>query len=512
MRRFLAQLLLTNLARVAASMPAKAKMSEKRWSQGSIALAFLLVCLVSTSAHADTFEETVFAGSPWEETDLSLGLGDTFSITADGFWRHDNCCGGLYGPDGSPLENDAFSFITDSRADKGALIGAIVPSGESFPFAQNDSRFFNVGSSLPSFTADYPGKLHLGFNDTITPDNLGSVMATIMSPAGSGGGESPKTYGLFIGVDYDQSPEMNTQEDAELLFEKFSRIVEFENADSAILKLGNNPSNKESIGDLTETLADQINPNDRFVFYFGGHGTTAGQSDGGEAPVDDVKKGDPIDGNMSDEFLQVSGASIALREDRDFISDDEFRLLFADDRWSSIDKTFILDACYTGGFIGDPTSPEWADEKQGDLNKLNDFRLFAAAPENELTKSVNQFLQPLVGDHGYYSLGVMRYLDGIEEAGDDLSWSGLNDFLNNDWVKFLLPYDNSSSLVREWLPDEIETTFNIEEDWHPFYYSNTSFGDVIDNIQNPVVPEPSSFILFCLGVLGLGRARAKRRR
>ncbi len=169
----------------------------------TIGVISCLVSLRSTPAFASTFEKTISASPPWTDTDLSLDSGDTFSITASGLWRHDHCCGSLYGPDGSPSENDlpGFNLSFTHAANKGSLIGLIVPTGQSadYPYALplNDTKFFNVGSNLPSFEADYPGKLFLGFNDTIFNDNQGFVTATITSPAV--GGPEPPLHSVEIG-------------------------------------------------------------------------------------------------------------------------------------------------------------------------------------------------------------------------------------------------------------------------------------------------------------------------
>lgn len=160
-------------------------------------LIFLLLCvsfvLRGAEIGATTTSVTVTAKPQWTETPIFLNVGDTLSITASGLWRHDTCCGSLYGPDGDPLTpTNANGFMT--QIPLGKLIGAIAPTGNNDDYfkslGQNHPDFFEVGSSLTFFQAPTSGKLYLGFNDYALPgnppatnDNTGSVTATVTTPA-----------------------------------------------------------------------------------------------------------------------------------------------------------------------------------------------------------------------------------------------------------------------------------------------------------------------------------------
>lgn len=157
----------------------------------------------------------------------------------------------------------------------------------------------------------------------------------------------PQGYALIYGVtDYYPFPALSwTDDDAEdlaaLLYSK-----------GWIVKLGlNEDADLASVTADVENLAGTITVNDRFLFYFSGHGGYLNLS-GGEPNQAE---------NTADEFIALHGADSVIAS---FMSGntnaDVLSVTLSDDSLSDLlsqlpvkTKTVIIDACNSGGFIGD---------------------------------------------------------------------------------------------------------------------------------------------------------------
>jgi hypothetical protein len=124
-----------------------------------------------------------------------------------------------------------------------------------------------------------------------------------------------------------------------------------------------NIDSQESV--LSSLDAMQVRPGDTLVFYYNGHGGTGQIHD---EPADE--RAIIVEGNADqhDEYLDVG------------FSDDDLVFIFSDPKWQGVRKIFLLDACHSGGFFG--------GDDFGDLEKLDNVALFAAAPEDKNTYSV----------------------------------------------------------------------------------------------------------------------------
>ncbi len=133
---------------------------------------------------------TVPAQPQWTETPVSLAIGNSFSITANGSWRHDTCCGEFCGPNGD-LAGGSYNSAFMTTVLHGALIGVIASPGpddeDIKAFGLDNPNLFFVGSDFVTTTANANGKLYFGFNDyglpgnpAATSDNAGSVTATVI--------------------------------------------------------------------------------------------------------------------------------------------------------------------------------------------------------------------------------------------------------------------------------------------------------------------------------------------
>ena len=116
----------------------------------------------------------------WTDTGISLSIGDTVSIEADGTMTPDVYNEALYGPDGVPDRPSVRIYNVEGLEEQNhnSLIGRIGEVGAPFP----------VGSQL-QFIVDTEGRLFLGINDTDVANNAGvfTVMVTV-NPSSSTSG------------------------------------------------------------------------------------------------------------------------------------------------------------------------------------------------------------------------------------------------------------------------------------------------------------------------------------
>ena len=159
--------------------------------------------------------------------------------------------------------------------------------------------------------------------------------------------EIPQGYALVYGVsDYYPFPALNwTDDDAEDL----AALLE---SKGWIVKLGlNADADLASVTADVENLASVITEEDRFLFYFSGHG---GYLNLGGGEPDSA-------GNSADEFIALHGAdSVISAYMSGNTNADVLSVTLTDDSMAELlsilpakSKTVVIDACNSGGFIGD---------------------------------------------------------------------------------------------------------------------------------------------------------------
>jgi hypothetical protein len=189
-------------------------------------------------------------------------------------------------------------------------------------------------------------------NDDRTSDDLNSELQVLIKDSGeyqiicssyaqqTGGYElrieeiePPRYLGVFVGIqdypeDYPEAPMCD--EDAQALYDTF--VDEgFMNPDDGIV-LKNEDATSENLQDAFDQMADEVGPDDVFVFFFSGHGTQLEASE-----------------NRNNHELDQLDEAICLM-DTDF-SDNDFAALL-DEVNAKLDVV-VLDACNSGGFAQD---------------------------------------------------------------------------------------------------------------------------------------------------------------
>lgn len=107
------------------------------------------------------------------DTGLTFNSGDALQVTATGTWNGGGC--GDVGPDGT-------NCWSSNGINAFSLVGRV-----------GNGDYFQIGSNYAG-TASSSGNLFLGFYDTDSYNNTGSVVATVMTPAVP----EPETYAMLI--------------------------------------------------------------------------------------------------------------------------------------------------------------------------------------------------------------------------------------------------------------------------------------------------------------------------
>lgn len=177
----------------------------------------------------------------------------------------------------------------------------------------------------------------------------------------------PRTFGLIIGVNdgVGVRGDLDAQHVHDVL-RHFPNWAPFDagNPDAPLILFLSSPLSKFQIESILYDM--RITDVDTFVLYFSGHG--------GQVFETGLETLFYIHGlpDSSDEALQAG---------TDFISDEYLPRLFRNAKWEKVNKVFILDACYAGGFVG---TSFW---DSGDLETLQNFCLMAGASETSETFS-----------------------------------------------------------------------------------------------------------------------------
>jgi Caspase domain len=199
----------------------------------------------------------------------------------------------------------------------------------------------------------------------------------------------PKMFGICIGQHEDKyffPDTIRGDKGAQAVFDRLSKSPSW--AGSA---LGNTsspvifeetfqPGVAEDV--IIKIQSMQVREGDTFVFYFNGHCGPVQRPGAAndETPV-------VIDGqsNSQDELLSIN------------LSDDDIYSLFSAPKWQLVRKVFLLDACYSGGFLGSSASD------LGDLEKLSNCAVFASASETTTAAAVPIYRDLDLGGMGIWT-------------------------------------------------------------------------------------------------------------
>jgi len=183
-----------------------------------------------------------------------------------------------------------------------------------------------------------------------------------------------------------------------------------------------------------------------------------------------------------DERLYLGGTAEPL-------SDDDFAALFDHPAWSSVDKLFIVTACYSGGFWGSTTAGD-----SGDLTQLPHAALLAAASEENFAYAQEDsegFIWGLLGQALVEVLGGLSDRQGVtlSELASQVSIRG-SQFSGEGYIL---------GLEENWgvsVPIEFGTQVEATEDF---------------SLHLVGVPEPSSLVLLTVAAVTLLSWRRRHR-
>ncbi len=227
--------------------------------------------------------------------------------------------------------------------------------------------------------------------------------------------------------------------------------------------------------DLVDNAKNRVSPGDHFVFYINAHG--AFNLNGDELPVSaQVSILPPLRTTTTgDEYFYLS------QDSSQNITDDTFSGFFDDPVWDKVNKLFIIDTCYAGGFWNSGTILG----DSGDLSQLPKSAIIAASLEADLS------LFDPVDRWGFLGHAVVRALNSLKSAGNSIDFDQLVAQVQSELPQTVVrgfvqgfPEDN-------WL-DPIDLPVSL-------FYARTPDFD-FQLIGPAVVPEPST---LALGIVGL---------
>lgn len=213
-----------------------------------------------------------------------------------------------------------------------------------------------------------------------------------------------KQYALVYGIaDYNVDPDLQYADDDAVAMDALFSSQGYE----VIRRIDSEATYGQLIADF-DAIKSQIGKDDLFVFFFSGHGSDPTPAGGDEPPT----------GDANDEGIQLNTAG-----DITDLYDDELGQLIKS--IPSRKKIVIIDACYSGGFIG--------NELETDVSLLEAINLYtnykgegydidprdalviSASRENEFSFEFND---PALPTHGVFTYFFLETADRGDRNGD----------------------------------------------------------------------------------------------
>ena len=201
----------------------------------------------------------------------------------------------------------------------------------------------------------------------------------------------PSVHVLSVGVDEPLGlvGSVNAGRVADAFSSAGDRLQDFETIVYPVVEIdtADNAAARQQLFDAIDTVRDVVRPGDSVVVYIDAHGYYGGGNDEPSVlaeivpppdcdlspagcPVGQACFGCPLD-SAEDEYLILDhGGSVG-------VTDDELRTAFSGAAFEEVNKLFIIDACFAGGYWGDPAS-----EDSGDLNLPLSAVIAASGEEN----------------------------------------------------------------------------------------------------------------------------------
>ena len=237
--------------------------------------------------------------------------------------------------------------------------------------------------------------------------------------------------------------------------------------------------NREAFATMLNRMKDRVQPGDSFVLYFASHGTFEWLGD--ELPVEaQFSTKFPnlrIPPTSGDEWLYLSSVDKSQN-----ISDDDLRSMFLGLSWEQMNKLFIIDCCYSGGFMGNTTNGD-----TGDLTTLSKAAVLAAAPEWDFAYAGwDDDADGYVNNLGKAVTCALDALQGL----DSVTWFDLLSRTRLEGRRF----EGSNSRILDF---EDNWGTDLSAVFSPVDWSSSDFEFIFG------IPEPATLSLLALGGLAL---------
>jgi len=236
-----------------------------------------------------------------------------------------------------------------------------------------------------------------------------------------------KTHVLSVGVRYNNSPSYKTLANdilAQRIHDSFAWFPSVQTNTVLVLD-ANNSGNRARIQASIESMGNVISAGDTFVFYIGSHGCLNWTGD--EVSIDTQY----YDSNMqinrapstADERVHLTRTA-AINSDEQ-LSDDWLREMFFDPKWEQVNKLFLIDSCFAGGFWGTTGTGD-----SGDLATLSKAALIASSLEGDFSYTADDgpsgMTMNVFGLALYQSLYNLRYNTSVtyQNLYDELARAG----------------------------------------------------------------------------------------
>ncbi len=357
-------------------------------------------------------------------------------------------------------DNTVWNTVVPSR--RSTNIEGQAPEYESFSIPRTDARYMKIDITSTSAPGSH-----------IFQSSVGELEAYIAQP---------RTHVLSVGV-RDVSKRHLNDITAREVGDAFSRFRSVESV--SVLELASDTSgldNRDAVVSAIYEAEDTVKPGDTFVFYVATHGYY--EKDGDEFPVQARSGLLSREETTGDEYLWMARSGGAVN-----ISDDMLHSLFSSSKWDQVNKLFIIDTCFSGGFWG---STDMGDS--GDLATLPKSALIAAAAEEDVSIGVLDI--PNLGARSAMGFSLVDALDELSSS-NRVTFDQLAESIGNKMKLY------------EGIDGEIMAPEDFESLWGSEYTSDgTILASALDDFEMALgVPEPASIGLLALGGLALLRRR-----
>lgn len=247
----------------------------------------------------------------------------------------------------------------------------------------------------------------------------------------------------------------------------------------------------------------KVKPGDQFLFYYQGHGGVGTRP---ESMGETHRTGGFYNTTYpyyhpyaADEALLFGTRATGGDHPIAIVKDDNLTQLFSAGEWTNVTKTFILDSCFSGGFVGGNDI-----DNQGDLDRLSNITVIYSSAEDEYT---------LGSDYNETVLTDYILKEGLSDKLADRNHDGIITVEElRSWVDNYSGYQRAFAALRVFGHWKIlDEDFTIPEGTVDY---ETGRAGTFINVSPDykvgsynVVPEPSTIILLSLGLVAVGLFR-----